>query len=67
MSITIGDNNNIKDSIIAENCPEKVISDKKNYFQKHPIVCGIFIAVISGFILTFSFWEKIRIFFEGLF
>lgn len=67
MSISIGDNNTIKNSVIAENCSDKVIADKKNFFQKHPIICGVFIAVIAGFILTFSFWDKIKVFFEGLF
>lgn len=67
MSINIGDNNKIKNSIIAENCSDEVKNDKKSFFQKHPIICGIIVAVIAGFILTFSFWEKIRVFFEGLF
>ncbi|EID83891.1 hypothetical protein MSI_27630 [Treponema sp. JC4] len=67
MSIHIGSNNKIKNSVIAENYSDKVVVDKKKFFQKHPIVCGVFIAVIAGFILTFSFWEKIRMFFEGLF
>ena len=67
MSINIGDNNKIKNSVIAENCSDKVITEKKSFFQKHPIICGVFIAIIAGFILTFSFWEKIRLFFEGLF
>lgn len=66
MSINIGDNNKINNSVIAENCSDKVIVDKKNFFQKHPIICGIFITIIAGFILTFSFWEKIRLFFEDL-
>lgn len=67
MSINIGDKNKIKNSIIAENCSDKVVTDKKTVFEKHPIICGVFIAVLAGVILTFSFWEEIRIFIEGLF
>ena len=68
MSVTIGNNNKIKNTIIADNCSNKEITDnQKSFLQKHPIICGIFIAVIAGFILTFSFWDKIRLFFEGLF
>lgn len=66
MSIRIGNNNKIKDSIIAENNSVARESSKQNFVQKHPIIIGIFIAVVAGFILTFSFWEKIKIFLEGL-
>lgn len=67
MSIIIGNNNNIRNSTIAENTSGEVFPKKKNILQKHPIASGIFISVIAGFILMFSFWEKIRAFIEGLF
>ncbi len=66
MSINIGNNNKIKDSIIAENT--SITEDKleQNSAHKHPIITGIFIAVVAGFILTFSFWDKIKTFVEEL-
>ena len=67
MSITIGNQNWIKNSVVAENCSDGIIPKKKNFFQNHPFLIGILISVIAGFILMFSFWEKIRLFIEGLF
>ena len=67
MGIIIGNNNNIKQSIVAENCSDGIIPKNKNFLQKHPFASGILISVIAGFILMFSFWEKIRLFIEGLF
>ena len=55
MSIRIGNNNNIRNSTIAENCSDEILPKKKSFFQRHPLVCGIFISVIAGFVLMFSF------------
>ena len=64
MSINIGNNNKIKNSIISEHT--SVTEEKENFPQKHPVIIGIFIAVIAGFILSFSFWKTIKSFIEGL-
>ena len=66
MSIKIGNNNKIKNSIITEKTSVTGEGPNQNFTQKHPVIIGIFIAVIAGFILKFSFWEKIKSFIEGL-
>ena len=66
MSINIGNNNKIKSSIISENSSITAEKTKQSFTQKHPVIIGIFIAVIAGFILSFSFWENIKSFIEGL-
>ena len=67
MSIRIGNHNKISNSIISENSSVDKNEPNKNFFQKHPILSGIFITVFAGFILMFSFWDKIKVFIEGLF
>lgn len=66
MGIKIGNNNKIKNTIISENTFITEEKTNQNFTQKHPVIIGIFIAVIAGFILTFSFWEKFKSFIEGL-
>lgn len=65
MSIKIGNNNKISKSTISENCTLQ--EEKKNFNDKHPILCGILISVIAGLILMFSFWEPILKFIESIF
>lgn len=68
MSINIGNNNKIKNSNIAEklNMKEKP-SVKKNFYEKHPIICSFLISLMTGIILLFSFWDKIISMIEGAF
>ena len=67
MSIKIGNHNKISNSIIAEESNVSKDPAGKRNSQQHPIIYGIIIAVVAGFILMFSFWDKIRLFIEGLF
>ena len=67
MSIKIGNNNKISNSIISENSTVDNNELKKNFFQKHQILSGILIAVVAGFILMLPFWDKIIVFIEELF
>ena len=59
MSIKIGDNNKISKSTIAETISTGVRREKKNFCEKHPILCSIVISFFVGFILLFSFWKNI--------
>lgn len=65
-SITIGDNNRIKNSTISISRSTSS-QEKKNFFKDHPIVCGVIISVIAAFIMMFSFWKQIVAFIERLF
>lgn len=67
MSVIIGDNNKINNTIISDKSYVEKNLKNKSFLQNHKILCGVVAAVIAGFILTFSFWDKIRIFIEGLF
>ena len=67
MSINIGNNNKIKNSNIAERIENNYNSPPKTFYERHPIICGILISLIAGFVLLFSFWDKIIDFLEDLF
>lgn len=70
MGIKIGDNNNIKNTNIAEkiqSCPPQSQNTKKSFYEKHPVICSLLISIISGVILLFSFWENIISLIEGWF
>lgn len=65
MSIKIGNNNKIKKSKIGHNYGST--PPKENFFTKHPLISGVIISMIAGFIMLFSFWEKIVKWIENLF
>lgn len=68
MSISIGNNNKIKDSNIAQKIEGKEISNvKKNFYEKHPVICSFIISLVAGVVLLFSFWNKIISLIEGVF
>ena len=67
MSIKIGNNNKISKSIISENTTIDNNDVKKNFFQRHQLLSGIFIAVVAGFILMLPFWNKLIVFIKGIF
>ena len=67
MGIKIGNNNKIKNSIIAENSKFEGIKQKTKFAEKHPLIIGIFVSVISGIILLFGFCEGIVEFIEKIF
>lgn len=68
MGVKIGDNNTINNSTIAETVNNaKPKEEKKNWFEKHPLLAAILAAVVAGFILMFSFWTQIIQWLEGLF
>lgn len=62
MSIHIGDNNIIKNSIF--NGDE---SKKKKWVEKHPVFISILCSFLVGVILLFSFWQDIVSWLEGIF
>lgn len=62
MSIHIGDNNIIKNSIF--NGDE---SKKKKWVEKHPVFISIICSFLVGVILLFSFWQDIVSWLEGIF
>lgn len=59
MGIQIGDNNKIKNSIIAEDGEVSKGIQKKGFAERHPILIGLAISLMAGFILMFSFWKDI--------
>lgn len=66
MGIKIGNNNKISKSTIAESVSGNSEPSKKSWYEKHPVIGGIIISLVAGFILLFSFWEKIVQFIEGV-
>lgn len=67
MGIRIGNNNKIKNSVIAEKSTITEKKEKQNFFQKHPIISGVIVSVLAGVILMFSFWQDFIKFIEKLF
>lgn len=70
-TVTIGNNNKIKCANIAANI-EKDNADaqnshKKSFAERHPVIISIIVSFAVGFILLFSFWEKIIAWIERLF
>lgn len=66
MSIEIGNNNKIKNSIIAEKMSKNSEEKKKTFYDRHPAICGFIISLAAGIVLLFSFWEQIIGFIEGV-
>lgn len=66
MGIKIGNNNKISKSTIAESVSGNSEPPKKSWYEKHPVIGGIIISLVAGFILLFSFWGKIVQFIEGV-
>lgn len=64
MGVSIGDNNKIKNSTIAEKVEDKI--PKKSFVERHSIIISIIVSFIVGFILLFSFWNDIILWIEGL-
>ena len=66
-SITIGNNNKISNSTIANNLKGGETNKNKGFYEKHPVICGFLISLVAGIVLLFSFWNQIIAFIEGLF
>ena len=66
-SITIGNNNKISNSTIANNLKGGETNKNKGFYEKHPVICGFLISLVAGIVLLFSFWDQIIAFIEGLF
>ena len=66
MKIRIGDNNKIKNSKIGIYTNSKDNSGK-SLMTKHPLFTSTIISFIVGFILLFSFWDKLVHWVENLF
>ena len=66
-SITIGNNNKISNSTIANNIKGGETNKNKGFYEKHPVICGFLISLVAGIVLLFSFWNQIITFIEGLF
>lgn len=64
MGIKIGNKNKISKSTIANTVNVNTEPPKKNWYEKHPIIGGIIIAVVAGIILLFPFWNDIVQFIE---
>lgn len=51
MSIKIGDKNKIKNTNIIDKIEGGDPLERKKFYDKHPILCGIFISIVAGIIL----------------
>ena len=67
MGIKIGNNNKMSKSTIDESVSGIIRPPTKSWYEKHPVIGGIIISLVAGFILLFSFWEKIVQLIEGVF
>lgn len=70
MGVKIGNNNTIKNSNIAETMNGNATNppnNKKNFYDKHPIICGFIISLVAGIVVLFSFWNNIINWIEGWF
>lgn len=60
MSIKIGDNNKIKNSIIIEKNNSKTDNKEKiSFANRHPILIGIVCSIIASIIMMFPLWDNI--------
>ncbi|ADU28481.1 hypothetical protein [Evansella cellulosilytica] len=70
MNIRIGDKNKIKNSSIGHQYRSSNESNEsegtKKFHEKHPILFSLFISIVAGVILLFSFWETFIIWIESL-
>ncbi len=68
MSIHIGNNNKISQSTFVSNSDNiNPKEDKKNFFEKHPLLLAVTGGVFVSAIMLFSFWENVIKFIEGIF
>ena len=64
MGIHIGDNNQISNSNFTSNTNKsQKQNNDKNFFERHPFI----LAVTSGILMLFNFWQEIVVFIEKLF
>lgn len=66
-SVKIGDSAKITKSTIASRIDKQPSEAKLSFVEKHPIIVNVIVAVAGGFLLMFSFWDKIVTWIEGLF
>ena len=66
VSIKIGNKNKIKKSTIVGSVINDDNGVKNGLFEKHPIIFGLFISLIAGILLLFSFWGNIILWIEEL-
>lgn len=55
MGIKIGNNNKIIKSVIVQNGNK--LEKKRTYSEAHPVLVSIFVSLLIGIILMFSFWS----------
>ena len=68
MSIHIGNNNKISQSTFVSNSDNiNQKEDKKNFFEKHPLLLTVTAGEFVSAIMLFSFWENVIKFIEGIF
>lgn len=71
MGIRIGNNNKIKNSVIAEKSiiteNKFEVKERQSFLQKHPVITGVIVSILAGLILMFSFWQDFIKFIEKLF
>ncbi|GIO57984.1 hypothetical protein [Paenibacillus cineris] len=71
IDVKIGNNNKIKNSSIGNhyesNGKPSNSENRKSFAEKHPILIGVIISMVTGFVLLFSFWDHLVDWIEGLF
>ena len=58
-SIIIGNNNTIKNSVIAGFVNENESKQPQSFYERHPVICSILVSLFTGIVLLFPFWKKI--------
>lgn len=66
-NINIGDGNKLKNVNISNTKYNNSNQKKERFFDKHPVITGVIISVISGLILMLSFWNDVVNWIEGVF
>lgn len=66
MSIKIGNNNKINNSVISENLTVQNAPEKSNWMQRHPVISALIATVLAGIILLLKFWKPIISFLDNL-
>ena len=67
MIIKIGDDNMITNSNIAEKKENTNLSEKMQFYDKHPWICNILVSLFVDIIISLSFLENFITWIKGWF
>jgi hypothetical protein len=68
LKISIGDKNKFNNASIGHRFGSNDhVPAKNNFAERHPIIISSVVSLIVGFILLFSYWDKVINWIEGFF